>query len=318
MPLSNRTLLVLRFLWEITDENVTASIAEITKYLSEYGISADPRTLRRDIDQLTEFGVDIIKYRGTQNQYHITSRHFDAPEVKLLIDAVQSARFITKAKSRTLIDKLSLFVSPSQKDILNRQLYVDSRSKAVNEHIYLTVDRIQTAITEKKKITFQYYDYGPDKSRLLRHDGQKYSVSPYILIWYNDTYYMAGFHDYKQLVAKFRVDRIINLDITEETTVPQPEDFSLSEFFTQEFSMYDGKDCEVTLLCENQLMNSIIDRFGEDVHTEIVDESHFNVMTTVDLSGNFYGWVFASEGKMRITAPEEAVYGFRDMLERYQ
>ena len=318
MPLYNRTLLVFKYLWDNTDENLTVSIADITKYLSESGVSADPRTLRKDIDQLTEFGVDIIKYRGTQNQYHIASRHFDAPEIKLLIDAVQSARFITKTKSKNLIEKLAVFVAPSQKDILRRQFYVDSRSKAVNEHIYITVDRIQTAIAEKRKITFQYYDYGPDKSRILRHNGQKYSVSPYTLIWYNDTYYMAGFHDGKQLVAKFRVDRIINLDITEEDIIPHPEDFSVSEFFTQEFSMYDGVECEVTLLCENRLMNSIIDRFGESVHTEIVDEDHFKAITTVDLSCNFYGWVFASEGKMKIIAPEEAVDGFKNILKLYQ
>ena len=133
----------------------------------------------------------------------------------------------------------------------------------------------------------------------------------------SDTYYLVGFHDYRQQVAKFRVDRIVQMEVTDETAVKKPKGFDVSEFFTQEFSMLNGKTCCITLLCENTLMNSIIDRFGEDVPTQIVDENHFGVETTVNLSSNFFGWVFASGGKMRITAPQEAVDGFQRMLENF-
>lgn len=179
----------------------------------------------------------------------------------------------------------------------------------------MSSQRIQTAIAERKKIAFRYFDYSPSKERVHRHDGQVYSVSPYALLWNNDIYYLVGFHDHRQQVVKFRVDRIDGLKVTQKAAVQKPKDFDVSAYFTQEFSMLTGKTCHITLLCENPLMNSIIDRFGEDAPTQIVDENHFTVEATVDLSSNFYGWVFSSGGKMKITAPQEAVDGFQRMLE---
>ena len=224
-------------------------------------------------------------------------------------------RTSTMWKSKELVKRLTTFVAPGDAALLERHLYIDSRVKAVNESVYISVDRIQTAIAERRKIAFRYFDYSPAKERVHRHDRRIYFVSPYALLWNNDTYYLVGFHDYRQQVAKFRVDRIVQMEITDETAVKKPKGFDVSEFFTQEFSMLNGKTCCITLLCENALMNSIIDRFGEDVPTQIVDENHFGVETTVNLSSNFYGWVFASGGKMRITAPQEAVDGFQRMLE---
>ena len=318
MALTNRTLNIFKYLWENTDESHPASLADISAFLKQHGITADPRTLRKDIEQLTEFGVDIVKDRRVQNLYHVATRHFEAPEVKLLIDAVQSARFITTRKSKALVDRLSSFVAPGDTALLKRHLYIDSRSKATNESIYLNVDRIQTAITEQKKISFCYFDYAPSKERVLRHGGQVYSVSPFAMLWNNDTYYLVGFHDHRQQIAKFRVDRIVQMEITDEPAAKRPKNFDVLEFFTQEFSMLNGKECMVTLLCENILMNSIIDRFGEDVPVQTVDANHFCAQVTVELSNNFYGWVFASAGKMKITEPQEAVDGFRKMLESFK
>ena len=317
MALTNRTLIIFKYLWETTDESHPVSLADISAHLSQYGITADPRTLRKDIEQLVEFGVDIVKDRRVQNLYHVATRHFEAPEVKLLIDAVQSARFITPGKSKELVKRLTAFVAPGDAVLLKRHLYIDSRSKATNESIFLNVDRIQTAITERKKISFCYFDYAPSKERVFRHGGRVYSVSPFAMLWNNDTYYLVGFHDYRQQVAKFRVDRIVQMEVTDETAVKKPKGFDVSEFFTQEFSMLNGKTCRITLLCESTLMNSIIDRFGEDASTQIVDKNHFTVEATVDLSSKFYGWVFASGGKMKITAPQEAVDGFQRMLESF-
>ena len=317
MALTNRILITFKYLWETTDESHPVSLADISAFLKQREITADPRTLRKDIEQLIEFGVDIVKDRRVQNLYHVATRHFEAPEVKLLIDAVQSARFITPRKSNALVNRLSSFVAPGDTALLKRHLYIDSRSKATNESIYLNVDRIQTAITEHKRISFCYFDYAPSKERVLRHGGQVYSVSPFAMLWNNDTYYLVGFHDHRQQITKFRVDRIVQMEITDEAAVKRPKDFDVSEFFTQEFSMLNGKECMVTLLCENILMNSIIDRFGEDVPVQTVDAAHFSAQVTVDLSSNFYGWVFASAGKMKIAEPQEAVEGFRKMLESF-
>ena len=140
------------------------------------------------------------------------SRHFEAPEVKLLIDAVQSARFITPGKSKELVKRLTTFVAPGDAALLERHLYIDSRVKAVNESVYISVDRIQTAIAERRKIAFRYFDYSPAKERVHRNGGKVYSVSPYALLRNNDSYYLVGFHEHRQQIAKFRVDRIDGLE----------------------------------------------------------------------------------------------------------
>lgn len=314
--MQNKILLILKYLWDKTDENNTVSLAELMQYLSENGVPSDRKTVSKYIDTLTDFGFDIIKIRKTQNQYFIGTRHFEAPEVKLLIDAVQSSRFITKRKSTDLINKLAAFVAPSEVSVLKRHLYVNSRNKANNEAIYIIADSIQSAIIGKKKICFQYFDYGVDGKPKLRNNGEKYIVSPYDLVWSNDTYYLAGLHEKKDIVAKFRVDRMKNLEITEMPTIPKPKGYSVAEFFSEEFAMFDGEDCDVTLLCENALMNSIIDRFGKNISISVVDDEHFEVTVPVDLSNHFYSWVFASAGKMKIVSPEKAVNGFNEILEK--
>ena len=314
----NHTLAVFRYLWENTDEAHPASIADISAHLVEAGIPVkDARTIRSDIAQLLAFGIDIAVDRKVQNQYFIATRFFQAPEIKLLIDAVQCARFISDRKSRALIDKLSVFAGPEQNDVLRRQLYVDRRFRTNSESVYLVVDWIQSTISKGKKISFQYSEYGPDKEKRLRHGGQRYIFSPYCMVWNNDSYYAVGYSDSHKKIVKYRVDRMEALELMPEAQEARPKDFDVAEYFSQEFSMLDGTECSVELICENALMNSVIDRFGEQVETEILDEGHFRVVATVDLSSNFYGWVFASAGKMRIVGPPEAVEEFHAICQAF-
>ena len=184
--------------------------------------------------------MDIVKDRRVQNLYHVATRHFEAPEVRLLIDAVQSARFITLGKSKELVKRLTTFIAPGDAALPERHLYIDSRAKAVNESIYVSVDRIQTAIAERKKIAFRYFDYSPSKERVHRNGEKVYSVSPHALLWNNDTYYLVGFHEHRQQIAKFRVDRIDGLQITQKAALQKSEDFDVSACFTQESSMHTG------------------------------------------------------------------------------
>ena len=310
--------MILKYLWDNTDETHTVSIKELKDHLYENGVHADRKTIVKDLESLTEFGLDVVKTRSTQNQYFLATRHFEGPEVKMLIDAVQSARFLTKRKSKELINKLSNFVAPSQASVIKRHLYVDERNKTCNEAVYIITDSIQNAIIDKQKICFQYFDYDISGKQTLRQKGDRYIVSPYDLIWSNDTYYLAGFHEKKGIVAKFRVDRMLNLKILEDKAAAKPKGYSVAEFFDQEFSMFDGEDCVVTLLCENSLINSIIDRFGKSVRPKIVDDNHFKITVTVDLSSLFYGWVFASEGRMKIVSPKEAINGFKNTFEKFE
>ena len=195
---------------------------------------------------------------------------------------------------------------------------MDQRAKADNESIYITVDRIQTAIAQKHQIEFQYYEYLPTKEKQLKHGGLAYVLSPYAMLWNNNSYYVAGYSTRHSKIVKYRLDRIAQLEILDEPQIPPADDFDVSGFFSQEFSMLDGTPCEVTLLCENALMNSIIDRFGEDVETHIANSTHFMVKAIVDLSDTFYGWVFSSAGRMKIVDPPEAVKGFRNILNSFE
>lgn len=314
----NRTLLVLKYLWDNSDIDHPATIKDIAAYLEDFGYDATRKTISKDIDELIEIGVDIDCIREEHNLYFLDVRIFELAEVKLLVDAVQSSRFIPTKKSKALIEKLSTFVGPHQSSILKRQLYVDKRVKASNEGIFYLVDNIHTAIREKKKISFQYQEYNQNKAKVLKHNGQVYSLSPYALVWNDDCYYVLGYSDSHEKVVKFRVDRMIDMRNSEMTAVRKPKDFDVSDYFSQIFSMYDGNDCCVTLLCENDLMKHIIDRFGEKVFTAPADDKHFVVETTVSLSQTFYGWVFSFGGKMKITAPQQAIDGFTRILEKFK
>ena len=314
----NRTLLVLKYLGDNTDIDHPATIKDIAAYLEGYGYKATRKTISKDIADLIEIGFDIDCIREEHNLYFFDVRFFELAEVKLLVDAIQSSRFISTKKSKALIKKLSRFAGPHQSSIMKRQLYVDKRVKANNESIFYLVDNIQTAIIERKRISFQYQEYNQNKEVVLKHNGQVYSLSPYALVWNDDCYYVLGHSDSHQMIVKFRVDRMVDMRILEKTAVRKPENFDVSDYFSQIFSMYDGDECCVTLLCENCLMKYIIDRFGENVSTDPVDDDHFVVKTTVSLSQTFYGWVFSFGGKMKITAPQQAIDGFSRILEKFE
>lgn len=317
MKNNKRSLLVLKFLTEQTDENHLATILQINDYLQQYELDANRETISDCIKELQEVGYDIFCVRSTQNQYYMRERPFSLAEIKLLVDAVQSSRFISKEQSMELVSKLADLVGSHKSEILKRHLYIESRAKTDSTDIMEYVDRIHHAIIEQRKVKFKYYEYNPNKEKVLRHGGQIYTVSPYVLVWNNDMYYVVGFYEEKNRVSKFRIDRMCELVLTEEQVEDIQNDLNMSDFFEKEFSMMNGELCEVELFCENKLMGSIIDKFGVDVKTEIVDEEYFKVIVEVNLSGNFYGWVFASQGAMRITYPTWVKENFRRIVNSY-
>jgi len=319
MAKKNRTLLVLQYIWEHSDEEHQVTAKDIIAFLEENGISATSRTVKADVDQLIEFGVDIEINHSTQNRFYMYERTFELAEVKLLIDAIQSARFITDNKSKRLIKKLSAFASEYQQNELKRQLYIDKRVKTENDSGYYSVDSIHTAIQKKKKVSFKYLEIAPDKTKREKHNGQVYIFSPYAMVWNNDCYYAIGYSEAPnhRKIVKFRVDRMKGISILDSSAVRKPKDFDVKDYFSQIFLMYDGPECMVELVCENSLMKNIVDQFGENVTTSKVDKDRFCVKAEVCLSPTFYSWVFAYGGKMRITGPKEAVEGFEIMLHNF-
>lgn len=316
METKPRILYLLRILEQYTDEEHPLTTKQlIDKLQDEYGISAHRTTLTKDIAALQEFGVDIVTVHSTQSKYFIGSRKFELPELKLLIDAVELSRFITAKKSESLIRKIHTLTSQGQVSKLRRNNYVVDRIKPDNEQIYYIVDTINDAINEGKQISFQYYDYSGLKKKVLKNKGEIYKLSPYKLIWSGDYYYVIGYSEKKGKVINFRVDRIAAAPtILSENAIPVPKDFDLENFTKEVFFMFSGDEVEVDLQCDNSLMKTMIDRFGENVKTLAYDMTSFRLITEVSVSPTFFGWVFGFDGKVKILGPKNVKEQYYKMI----
>lgn len=204
--------------------------------------------------------------------------------------------------------------SPYQAGELNRQLYIDGRVKTTNENVYYIVDLLYTAINEKRQINFKYYEYTAEKKKVFKHKGQVYVFSPYDLVWSNDSYYVFGFSESHEKVAKFRVDRIYKPTISAVPAVSKPTDYDIAGFCKQVFMMYDGEPCTVELLCENTLMKSILDHFGDEVETQVIDCGHFKVTVNVSASPTFFAWIFTYAEKIQILSPQKVIAEYKKHL----
>ena len=309
-----RPLRLLKYLHENTDENHPVSTSELVKIFQAEDAHASRKTVKDDIDVLVGEGLDIVTIRSTQHSFFLASRIFEVPEIKLLVDAVSSSRFISKEKSEILIRKLTGLVSRPQAEKIRRHLYTADLVKADNRQSYYTVDAVTDAINDGKKICFQYIDYSASKEKFFRHDGARYKVSPYALVWDDDHYYMCGYSDSRQRIENYRVDRMYNTGTTEETAVPQPADFNIEEYVQHQFRMFAGQEGEVILECRNDMMKYIVDRFGEEVETWKATEETFCAKVNVADSPTFYGWIFPFEGKIRISQPETIRSRYREMV----
>ena len=301
-----RPLYILKILKEHTDEDHVLSTAELCRILKdEYGIQTYRTTIKTDIGVLQQAGFSIQTTRSTQNLYNFIERDFDVPEIKMLIDAVMSAKFITKSKSESLVSKLTELAGPYKGNELKRNLVINGRIKSNNEQINLIVDVINEAINRSKKIRFQMSEYNVKKERILHNSGEDYVFSPYSLVWDGDFYYVVGYSEKYQRIGSHRVDRIYKRpEILEESVVPPKADFDINTYVNTMFRMYDSKRCEVELQVDNSLMNAIIDKFGQDVTTYACDQNSFRVVATVSIGTTFYNWVFGFRGKVKIRGPE--------------
>ena len=310
----SRILYIKRFLEEYADEQHPVTTTDIVAHLEAAGVETSRFTVARELEQLTEAGIDVIRNDGKPNQYFIGDRHFEIPELKLLIDAVMASRFIPPGKADALIEKLSGFASVHQSGELRRSLYTDKQARPVGDKAYITVDMLYTAESTGKKIVCKYFEYGPDKKKVYRHNRRDYHFSPYGLVWNNDRYYTVGWSDGHGKIITLRVDRIAAPKLTDEPAAPKPEGFDIAFYAESIIQMYDGAMRDITLHCENGMMKHVIDRFGEDVKTEILDRERFAAYVRVPASPTFFAWVFTFGGAIRVAAPGDVAGSYRDML----
>ena len=301
-----KILYILKFLMEESDENEPLSTPAIIRKLENVGITAERKSIYDDIAALQRFGISIeTKREGGRSGYYISERQFELPELKLLVDAVQSSKFITKQKSASLIKKLASLVSHKDAEALNRQVYVSNRIKTMNESIYYIVDMIHSAINDDIQITFKYFNWTPEKKKEYKHDGKIYHVSPFALCWDDENYYMIAHDEDEKIIKHFRVDKLANLSFTDIARNGKEhfKSFDMAQYSKKTFGMFGGAEDTVTLRCHNTMAGAIIDRFGSEVSIFPHGE-YFDAPVKVMISRNFFSWVLQFNGKIAITAPD--------------
>ncbi len=322
-PRSNQKLKImylLKILLEKTDESHDITLNDILEELKLYDVTAERKSIYSDIEYLELYGFDIVKSQYDRTyHYQIVNRDFELVELKLLVDAVQAAKFITEKKSDELIKKLEKFTSKYHADKLQRQVKVNGRDKAINERIYYSIDAIHDAISENKRIEFQYFTWNTDKKMELKHDGMAYRVSPWALCWDEEKYYLIAYDSNASKIKHFRVDKMLGTKMLTDARDGKKEfsRFNMAEYSNRLFGMFEGEVERVELLCPNNMANVIIDRFGIDVPIIKTGKDSFTVKVDVATTDFFFGWVMALKG-VRLVGPEKVVIKMRDkILQQY-
>lgn len=304
-----KILYLMKILLDRTDEEHGLTLEEISGALSEYGVDAERKTLYDDLEVLRVFGLDIEKRKAKTVRYHVVSREFEMPELKLLVDAVQSSKFITRKKSNDLIKKIESFASRYEAQQLQRQVYVANRIKTMNESIYYTVDYIHEAINTDVKVTFQYFEWDQNKEKQLRHNGQEYCISPWALTWDDENYYMIGYDSDDGIIKHYRVDKMLGIQPTDEKRDGAKlfENFDMALYSKKTFGMFGGKEEIVALRCKNSLAGVIIDRFGNDIPFTNVTDTHFEIRVKVHVSPLFLSWLMNFGNGITVLSPERVI-----------
>lgn len=313
---ANQKLKLLRLyniLMHQSDEDHPIPVPDLIQELERWDIKAERKSIYDDLNALVDMGVDIQSRKGRTPGWFIGQRDFELAELKLLVDAVQSSRFITKRKSDALIRKLEQLASTHQARQLQRQVYVDRRVKAMNESIYYNVDKLHTAIAQNNAITFQYFDYDMNKEKVFRHDGALYRVSPYGLIWNSENYYLAAFDSASQQMRHYRVDKMTQIELTGEKRQGGSE-FDVADYAQKHFGMYSGDEVTMTLRFRRSMVNVVLDRFGQDVMLIPDGEDHFTVALPLVMSPQFFGWLFGLGDAVQLMSPPAAVEAYQKQL----
>ena len=314
-----KLLYLLDILNTYTDDEHALSMSEIVEKLSACGVNAERKALYTDIEELRNYGADMIGEKDGQSfSYRIGNRKFELAELKLLVDAVQSSKFITSKKSKELIKKLEGETSKYHATTLSHQVFVAGRVKTMNESIYYNVDLIHTAISENVKVRFRYFMWNENKKQVYRRDGAFYSVSPWGLTWDDENYYLIGYDDEYESIRYYRVDKMKKISVTEEPREGKEhfKSLDMAVYSKKRFGMWDGEETEVELLCENDMAGVIIDRFGKGTPFLKQDEDHFLATVSVAVSIQFLGWIMALGEGVKIIGPDFVVERMKDEIFR--
>lgn len=302
-----------------TDDNHALTMPQILDELEKCDVTAERKSIYTDLQDLEKLGVEITSEQvGKYTYYSVCGREFELPELKLLVDAIQSSKFITVKKSNDLIKKLENFCSKYEASQLQRQVFIQDRIKTMNESIYYSVDTIHAAIAENKQIKFKYFQWNIKKEQELRHDGKFIKVSPWALTWDDENYYLVAFDETEGKIKHYRVDKMLKIAMLDEARAGKEhfKQWNTADYAKKNFAMFGGEEEDVTVLLENSMCGVFIDRFGKDITFTPVDASHSTVRLKVALSNHFIGWIFALGDKVKITGNKTVVEKVNEEIDR--
>lgn len=313
-----KILYIMQFLNDNTDEEHAVSMNDIISMLSQRGIAAERKSIYDDIEMLKLFGIDILCRRSDPKGYYIASRDFELPELKLLVDAVQSSKFITEKKSRELIAKIERLAGRYQAHELQSQVVVSDRIKTMNESIYYNVDKIHSAISQNSKISFKYCEWTTNKRLEPKKNGEKYIVSPCVLTWDNENYYLIGYDSGSEQIRHYRVDKMLSIELQNEPRDGKEcfEKFDIAMFARKTFGMFAGSEREIEIQFSNTLIGVVIDRFGSGIRISKNSGNTFTAHLRVNISAQFYGWLCALGSEAKIISPVEEQEKFLDYINK--
>ncbi|MBO5083014.1 MAG: WYL domain-containing protein [Lachnospiraceae bacterium] len=312
-----KLLYIIKMLQEKSDESHPIKMEAILEMLDHEGIKAERKSIYNDMDTLRDFGYDIVLTKGKNGGYFLAYRDFDVAELKVLVDAVQASRFITTKKSKELIGKITTLAGEHEAKNLKREVYVMNRIKSENEAIYYNVDKIHSAIEDNKQITFKYLEYSVNKEAVPRRNGKTYKVSPRALAWNEEKYYLIAYDAEADLIKNYRVDKIKDITVTEESRIILEKDrnFDVAEYCNRAFGMYCGDDETITVRFPNHLIGVVIDRFGKEVNIYNSGDDSFETRLNVSVSPQLFGWLTGLGADVKIVRPERVVEQYKQYIQ---
>ncbi len=312
-----KCLYLRQFLLENTDEAHPVTVSQMIDYLASHDIAAERKSIYDDIDGLRSYGLDIEYRKAQDGGYFIANREFQLPELKLLVDAVQSSKFLSLRKSNELIAKLEKLASRHEAQALRRQVYVTHRIKNMNESIYYNVDALHSAIAAGSRITFRYFDWDMNGKKKYRHEGKRYRISPWALLWDDENYYLVGYDAEHAERRHYRVDKMESITQTGEERLGKElfAGFDPAAYSRKVFGMYGGEPQKVTLRFEFSMSNIVFDRFGRELILTPDREGGFTVTVEVVPSPQFFAWLTGLGAPVKILSPQPIVQQFCDYLQ---
>lgn len=312
-----KCLYLRQFLLENTDEAHPVTVSQMIDYLARHDIAAERKSIYDDIDGLRSYGLDIEYRKAQDGGYFIANREFQLPELKLLVDAVQSSKFLSLRKSNELIAKLEKLASRHEAQALRRQVYVTHRIKNMNESIYYNVDALHSAIAAGSRITFRYFDWDMNGKKKYRHEGKRYQISPWALLWDDENYYLVGYDAEHAERRHYRVDKMESITQTGEERLGKElfAGFDPAAYSRKVFGMYGGEPQKVTLRFESSMSNIVFDRFGRELILTPDREGGFTVTVEVVPSPQFFAWLTGLGAPVKILSPQPIVQQFCDYLQ---